>query len=73
MTEYCWRSVDEITGYLRVVEQSVYQWIDGSGLPAHRLDPVRKFKRSEVDAWVTRGRAGNEPRQGVSPIKGGRM
>ena len=72
MTEYCRRPADEIAGYLRVAEQSVYQWIDSNGLPAHRVGPLRKFKRSAVAARVTRGHPGSETRQSGSPFKGGR-
>jgi len=52
-----WLSVDEIAGYLGVVKASIYRWINGRGLPAHKLGKLWKFKRDEVDAWVRGGGA----------------
>lgn len=52
-----WLSVDEIAEYLGVSRDTIYTWIDGKGLPAHRLGRLWKFKREEVDSWVKSGSA----------------
>jgi len=55
-----WLSVDEIAGYLGVKRDTVYTWISGRGMPAHRVGKLWKFKRDEVDTWVRDGGAANE-------------
>ena len=50
-----WVSVEDVARHLGVAKDSVYRWIEGKGLPAHRIGRLWKFKLSEVDAWV-RGR-----------------
>lgn len=52
-----WLSVDEIAEYLGVSRDTIYTWIDGKDLPAHRLGRLWKFKREEVDSWVKSGSA----------------
>ena len=52
-----WFSVDEIAAYLGVSRETVYRWIEGRGLPAHRIGKFWKFKPSEIDDWVHTGRA----------------
>lgn len=50
-----WSSVDEVAKHLGVVQDSIYRWIEGRGLPAHKIGRLWKFKLSEVDAWVRAG------------------
>ncbi len=67
MTAEPWVSVDEVAKHLGVVKDSIYRWIEGRGLPAHRVGRLWKFKLSEVDAWVKAGGAGAgqpEPKRG---------
>jgi len=52
-----WLSVDEICRYLGVSNDTVYKWIDRHGMPAHRMGRLWKFKKDEVDEWVTSGGA----------------
>jgi hypothetical protein len=35
----------------------VYRWIDKSGMPAHHMGSLWKFKKDEVDGWVIAGGA----------------
>ena len=59
-----WVSVEDVAGHLGVVRDSVYRWIEGRGLPAHKIGRLWKFKLSEVDEWVRAGGAGDdEPRE----------
>ncbi len=55
MEEERWRSVDEIAAHLGVSRETVYRWIGGKRLPAHRIGKFWKFKIAEVDAWVRSG------------------
>ena len=60
MTEGRWLSVDETAEYLGVVKSSTYRWVEQSGLPAHKVGKLWKFKRDEVDTWVRSAGAGDE-------------
>ena len=57
MTAEPWASVDEVAKHLGVVKDSIYRWIEGRGLPAHRVGRLWKCKLTEVDAWVMAGGA----------------
>lgn len=65
-----WLSVDEITEYLGVSRDTIYNWISSRRMPAHRVGRLWKFKKGAVDAWVESGGAntvgGNEPEPGSS-------
>ena len=50
-----WLSVDEIAVYLGVSRDTVYRWIEGRGLPAHKVGRSWKSKVVEVDGWVRSG------------------
>jgi excisionase family DNA binding protein len=52
-----WLSVDEIADYLGISKDTVYTWITSREMPAHRVGRLWKFKKDEVDAWVTSGDA----------------
>lgn len=52
-----WHSVEELTEYLGVARDTIYRWIEGRRLPAHRIGRLWKFKLSEIDAWVRQGGA----------------
>jgi excisionase family DNA binding protein len=47
-----WSSVEEICEHLGVSRDTIYRWIAGRGMPAHRLGRLWKFKLSEVDCWA---------------------
>lgn len=47
-----WVSVDDVAAHIGVAKDSVYRWIEGKGLPAHRIGKLWKLKLSEVDDWV---------------------
>lgn len=52
-----WLSVEEIAEYLGVSKDTVYAWIRGRDMPAHRIGRLWKFKAQEVDEWVKSGGA----------------
>jgi excisionase family DNA binding protein len=52
-----WLSVEEIATYLGVSKDTVYNWINGKKMPAHKVGRLWKFKKEQVDAWVEAGGA----------------
>jgi excisionase family DNA binding protein len=52
-----WLSVDEIALHLGIKRETVYTWIAKKGMPAHKVDKLWKFKKSEVDDWDRSGKA----------------
>lgn len=55
-----WVSVEDVAAHLGVARDSVYRWIEGRGLPTHKIGRLWKFKLSEVDDWVRAGGATSE-------------
>jgi len=61
MIEERWLSVGEIAVYLGVKRDTVYKWIERKSMPAHKVGRLWKFRRREVDEWVTSGRGSSFP------------
>ena len=59
-----WLSVDEIAAHLGIKRDTVYNWIAGKKLPAHRMGRLWKFKKEQVDAWVEAGGAADRNKKG---------
>ena len=60
-----WLSAEEIAGHLGVSIDTIYRWIAGRGMPAHKVGRLWKFKTDEVDEWVKAGGAAaieNDPK-----------
>jgi excisionase family DNA binding protein len=55
-----WLSVDEIAAYLGIKRDTVYKWISEKEMPAHRMGRLWKFRKDEMDEWVTSGGAGEK-------------
>ena len=64
MSNEPWVSVDEVARHLGIAKDSVYRWIDGRGLPAHKIGRLWKFKLSEVDDWVRTHRIDDDANSG---------
>ena len=58
-----WLSVDDMSKYLGVSNDTVYRWIGRHGMPAHRMGRLWKFKKDEVDYWVKAGGAGDKSKE----------
>lgn len=60
-----WVGVDDVAAHLGVAKDSVYRWIEGRRLPAHRVGRLFRFKLSEIDEWV---RQDNEREKTPNPV-----
>lgn len=47
-----WLSADDVAAHLGVTKDTIYTWIAGKGMPAHKIGRLWKFQASEVDDWV---------------------
>lgn len=52
-----WLSVDEMSVYLGVKRDTVYNWIKRRNLPAHKVGRLWKIKQAKLDKWVESGGA----------------
>ena len=52
-----WLSAEEIAQHLGVSIDTIYRWIAGRGMPAHKVGRLWKFKTDEVDEGVKAGGA----------------
>jgi len=50
-----WVSVDVVVKHLGIAKDTSYRWIASKSLPARRIGRLRKFKLSQVDAWIGAG------------------
>lgn len=49
-----WINTDEAAEHLGVKPATIRNWIKkGNGIPAHKTGKFWKFKKSELDAWVS--------------------
>lgn len=54
-------SIDEAAEYLGIKTVTLRNWIKkNSDLPAHRVGKLWKFKRSELDEWISSGKSAIE-------------
>ena len=52
-----WKAMAAIEKYLSVSRETVLQYINKKGMPAHKLGRQWRFKISEVDEWLRSGTA----------------
>lgn len=52
-----WRPMSTVKGYLGVSRETILQWIEKKGMPAHKVGRQWKFKISEIDEWIRSGEA----------------
>ncbi len=55
-----WSSLGEIATHLGVSKDTIYRWIATKQMPAHKIGKLWKFKISEIDGWVTEGKAADK-------------
>ena len=47
-------TLEEVAGYLRVSERTVSEWVARGDIPGGKLGTSWRFKRPEIERWVTR-------------------
>lgn len=52
MTAHDIWTIEEVAGYLRVSERTVYDWVHRGEIPCGKIGSTWRFKRSEIEAWV---------------------
>lgn len=51
-----WINLEEAADYLGVNKDTIRNWIrKGTGIPAHKIGKLWKFKKSEIDNWIISG------------------
>ena len=56
-----WIGIEEAANYLGVNKDTIRNWIKkDTGIPAHRIGKLWKFKKSELDVWVNSGKSAIE-------------
>ena len=50
--ENCFWTVDDVSRYLKVSNDTIYRWIEKKGMPALRIGKKWLFKKVEIDAWL---------------------
>ena len=47
-----WTTMKDIASHLEVTPETIRNWINGEGFPAHKVGRQWRFKMSEVDEWI---------------------
>lgn len=51
-----WIGIEEAANYMGVNKDTIRNWIKkDTGIPAHKIRKLWKFKKSELDAWIKSG------------------
>ena len=53
-----WIGIEEAASYLSVNKDTIRNWIKkDTGIPAHKIGKLWKFKKSELDEWIQSGKS----------------
>jgi PTS system nitrogen regulatory IIA component len=53
-------TIEEVAKYLRVSERTVYDWAQKGEIPAGKIGTVWRFRKSEIERWVSERLSGNK-------------
>ena len=56
-----WISLQEVCDYIGVKRHTVMRWIEQRGMPASKVGKLWRFKTADIDEWIKKGGASNEP------------
>ena len=60
-----WIGIEEAANYIGINRDTIRNWIKkDTGIPAHKIGKLWKFKKSELDAWIKSGESA-EKQKGV--------
>lgn len=65
-------TVKELSEYLNIKGKTIYSWVSKKVIPCYQLQGVLRFKRQEIDRWVSEKRsdATDMKRKAVNSILG---
>jgi len=52
-----WLSVDDILDHSGIKRHTVYKWISEGNMPGHKIGPLWKFRKKEIDNLMRSGGA----------------
>lgn len=52
-----WIGIEEAAKYLGVTKDTIRNWIKKTDIPAHKIGKLWKFKKSQLDSWVSSGKS----------------
>lgn len=56
-----WIGIEDAANYLSVSKDTIRNWIKkDTGIPAHKIGKLWKFKKSELDEWIKSGKSAME-------------
>ncbi|HXT31543.1 MAG TPA: helix-turn-helix domain-containing protein [Vicinamibacterales bacterium] len=61
-------TTDEVLGYLKTTPRTIYRLIRTGELPAIRIGRQWRFRRSDLDGWLDRQRAGAAAGSELKPV-----
>ena len=59
-------TVEQVAAHLQISKETIYRWLDREKIPAHRVGKQWRFLAPEIDEWVKRGDAIENPRLSVN-------
>lgn len=63
-------TIEEVAKYIKVSERTVLDWAQKGGIPAGKLGNVWRFKKSEIDIWISKKmKNGKEKKQELSDLQ----
>ncbi len=63
-------TIEEVAKFIKVSERTVLDWAQKGDIPAGKLGNVWRFKKSEIDRWISKKlESGKERVQGINDLK----
>ena len=62
-------TIEEVAQYLRVSEQTVYDWAQKGEIPAGKIGMAWRFKKSDITNWVNERLSANDTKRKNEDIK----
>ena len=45
-------TIEELSGYLKLAEQTVRRWVLNQQIPYHKIHKAVRFRLSEIEKWI---------------------
>ena len=60
-----WMTLEELCEYLNLSKSNIYKLTMNNEIPLYRLGRILKFKKSEIDSWISQHKVKKSELQGV--------